>query len=203
MTQPIYLSQEGLDKLRAELEHLRTVRRHDVAESIQQSRERGGTVSNAEYEEAKNELAFTEGRILTLDNLIHNAVIIEKPLEARETVEVGATVTVQTQDGKPSNTQSQEARSRSFPRKKSPTFHPLAKACWESDLTRSLKLTLHRAKSDSKLLLSSEYLFRDSVSKSPVLVARRHEVCFILPSYRVGRESCPMEMGLKNGRPRR
>jgi transcription elongation factor GreA len=100
MTQPVYLSREGLEKLRAELEHLRTVRRHDVAESIQQSRERGGTVSNAEYEEAKNELAFTEGRILTLDNLINNAVIIEKPLEARETVEVGATVTVQNQDGK-------------------------------------------------------------------------------------------------------
>ena len=100
MPQPIYLTREGLEKLQAELEYLRTVRRQDVAESIQQSRERGGTVSNAEYEEAKNELAFTEGRILTLDNLINNAVIIEKTQEARETVEVGATVTVQNQDGK-------------------------------------------------------------------------------------------------------
>tara|TARA_Y100000310_G_scaffold160095_1_gene159787 strand:- start:43 stop:423 length:381 start_codon:yes stop_codon:yes gene_type:complete len=71
-----------------------------VAESIQQSRERGGTVSNAEYEEAKNEMAFTEGRILTLDNLISNATIIEESHEARETVEVGAKVTVQHQDGK-------------------------------------------------------------------------------------------------------
>ena len=100
MPQPIYLTREGLEKLQAELEYLRTVRRQDVAESIQQSRERGGAVSNAEYEEAKNELAFTEGRILTLDNLINNAVIIEKTQEARETVEVGATVTVQNQDGK-------------------------------------------------------------------------------------------------------
>ncbi|MFQ6030836.1 MAG: transcription elongation factor GreA [Dehalococcoidia bacterium] len=99
MAQPIYLSREGLEKLQAELEYLRTVRRHDVAESIQQSRERGGTVSNAEYEEAKNELAFTEGRILTLDNLINNAVIIEESQGARETVEVGANVTVQNQDG--------------------------------------------------------------------------------------------------------
>ena len=47
MPQPTYLSREGLEKLQAELEYLRTVRRHDVAESIQQSRERGGTVSNA------------------------------------------------------------------------------------------------------------------------------------------------------------
>ena len=100
MAQPIYLSREGLEKLQAELEHLRTVRRHDVAESIQQSRERGGTVSNAEYEEAKNELAFTEGRILTLDNLIYNAVIIEESRGARDTVEVGANVTVQDHDGK-------------------------------------------------------------------------------------------------------
>ena len=99
MAQPIYLSQEGLEKLQAELEHLRTVRRHDVAEQIQQSRERGGTVSNAEYEESKNELAFTEGRILTLDNLINNAVIIKESQGQRDTVEVGATVTVQKQDG--------------------------------------------------------------------------------------------------------
>ena len=99
MAQPIYLSREGLEKIQAELENLRTVGRQDVAQSIQQARERGGTVSNAEYEEAKNELAFTEGRILTLDNLINNAVIIEESRGAREIIEVGATVTVQNQDG--------------------------------------------------------------------------------------------------------
>lgn len=100
MTQPIYLSREGLEKLKSELEYLRTVRRHDVAGRIQESRERGGIVSNAEYEEAKNELAFTEGRILTLDNLVNNAVIIDEIEGARDTVAVGATVTVQNQDGK-------------------------------------------------------------------------------------------------------
>ena len=100
MAQPIYLSREGLEKLQAELEYLRTVRRHEVAESIQQSRERGGTVSNAEYEESRNELAFTEGRILTLDNLINNAVIIAESEGSREKVEVGATVTVENTEGK-------------------------------------------------------------------------------------------------------
>ena len=83
-----------------ELEHLQTVGRHNVAERIQQSRERGGTVSNAEYEEAKNEMAFTEGRILSLDNMISNAVIIEKSHGARDAVEIGAKVTVLRQDGK-------------------------------------------------------------------------------------------------------
>ena len=95
MPQPIYLSRDGLEKLRKEIDYLRTVRRHDVTESIQLSRERGGTVSNAEYEEARNDLAFTEGRILTLENLINNAMIIEESRGSWDTVEVGATVTVQ------------------------------------------------------------------------------------------------------------
>ncbi len=99
MTQPIYLSREGLEKLRSELEHLRTARRQDVAARIQQ-RERGGTVSNAEYEEAKNELAFTEGRILTLDNMLNNAIIIDETHGERDAVEVGATVSVHDQNGK-------------------------------------------------------------------------------------------------------
>jgi transcription elongation factor GreA len=76
------------------------VRRHDIAERIQQSRERGGTVSNAEYEEAKNELGFTEERILTLDNMINNAVIIEENQGGRDTVEVGTTIAVMDQDGR-------------------------------------------------------------------------------------------------------
>ena len=100
MPQPIYLTRDGMEKLQAELDHLRTVRRHEVAASIQQSRERGGTVSNAEYEEAKNELAFTEGRIQTLDNMVSNAIIIEESRSEADAVEVGAKVTVQNQDGK-------------------------------------------------------------------------------------------------------
>jgi transcription elongation factor GreA len=96
----MYLTREGLEKLKAELEHLRTVRRSDVAERIHESRERGGTVGNAEYEDAKNELAFTEGRILTLDNIINNAIIIEEGRGASDTVQVGSKVQVKHQDGK-------------------------------------------------------------------------------------------------------
>jgi transcription elongation factor GreA len=95
------LSREGLEKLRAELEHLRTVRRHDVAESIQQSRERGGTVSNAEYEEAINERSFVESRIQTLSDMIGNAVIIDEERGDRDAVDVGAKVTVRNPQGKP------------------------------------------------------------------------------------------------------
>jgi len=99
MPQPMYLTREGLEKLKAELGHLRVVRRTDVAERIQQSRERGGTAGNAEYEEAKNELAFIEGRILTLDNIINNSVLIEENRASGDTADIGSTITVKNQHG--------------------------------------------------------------------------------------------------------
>jgi transcription elongation factor GreA len=99
----MYLTRAGLEKLKTELEHLRTVRRPDVAEQIKQSRERGGTVGNAEYEDAKNELAFTEGRILTLDNLIGNAIIIEEGHTQGDTVQLGSQVKVMDQAGRTFN----------------------------------------------------------------------------------------------------
>jgi transcription elongation factor GreA len=102
MTQPTYLTREGLEKLQAELADLRTKRRREVADRIQQSRERGGTVSNAEYEEAINERTFVESRIQTLGEMIGNAVLIEERGD-RDAVDVGAKVTVRNPQGK-SNT---------------------------------------------------------------------------------------------------
>ena len=94
MTQPTYLTPEGLVTLKAELEELRTVRRQGVAERIQKSKEIGGTVDNAAYDEAKNEQAFIEGRILTLDSLINTATVISKSSEPSEVVNIGSKVTV-------------------------------------------------------------------------------------------------------------
>lgn len=100
MTQPTYLTREGLEKLQAELTHLRTDKRREVADRIQQSRERGGTVSNAEYEEAINERSFVEGRIQTLGDMISNAVIIEQERGQSDSVDVGSRVTIRNQQGK-------------------------------------------------------------------------------------------------------
>ncbi len=94
MAQPTYLTSEGLVALKAELEELRTVRRQGVAERIQKSKEIGGTVDNAAYDEAKNEQAFIEGRILTLDSLINTATVISKSSEPSEIVNIGSKVTV-------------------------------------------------------------------------------------------------------------
>ena len=75
---PSYLSREGLAKLRDELEELKNVRRPEVAARIPDAKEHGDISENAEYEDAKNEQAFVEGRIQSLEALIKNAVIIDE-----------------------------------------------------------------------------------------------------------------------------
>src|SRR5688572_12701463 len=74
-----YLTQEGYDKLKEELEHLANFRRQEVVDKIHEAKDRSGnSVSDSEYDDAKKEQGFVEGRIRTLENIISNAVIIEK-----------------------------------------------------------------------------------------------------------------------------
>jgi transcription elongation factor GreA len=96
---PAYLSQEGLDKLREELNEMVTVRRAEVAARIQEAKSHGDINENAEYEDAKNEQAFVEGRIQTLSALIKNAVIIDEHTSTAF-VGIGSTVDVESEDGK-------------------------------------------------------------------------------------------------------
>jgi transcription elongation factor GreA len=90
---PIPLTKEGLAKLQKELEHLITVRRAEVAKRIHEAKEMVGAQNTPEYEDARNEQAFVEGRILMLENIIQNAVIIEEAHD-RQRVGLGSTVTV-------------------------------------------------------------------------------------------------------------
>jgi transcription elongation factor GreA len=95
----IFLTPEGLAKLEEELEHLSTVRRQEVADKIQQAKELRSSVISPEYEEAKNEQGFVEGRILEIERIIKNATIIHHEDVNMEFVEVGNEVRVQLQDG--------------------------------------------------------------------------------------------------------
>jgi transcription elongation factor GreA len=95
------LTKAGLAKLEEELEHLRTVRRQEVADRIHQAKELASTQNNAEYDDAKNEQAFVEGRILTLEKMITNAQLIdEDEAHHANTVQLGSNVTVHTSAGK-------------------------------------------------------------------------------------------------------
>jgi len=88
----IFLTPEGLKKTEEELEHLRTVRRREVAERIKQALEFGDISENSEYEDAKNEQAFVEGRIITLEKMLRNAKIIDQVDVSINAVSVGSTV---------------------------------------------------------------------------------------------------------------
>jgi len=90
---PVPLTKEGLAKLTQELEYLHTVRRAEVAQRIHDEKELVGAQNTPEYEDARNEQAFVEGRILTLENVIQNAVLIEEAHD-HQRVSLGATVTV-------------------------------------------------------------------------------------------------------------
>ena len=96
---PEYLSAEGLEKLKAELHELTSVKRPEVAQRIHDAKEYGDVTENAEYEDAKNEQAFVEGRIQSLTAIIKNAVIIEEN-HSRTYVQIGSTVTIEGEQGK-------------------------------------------------------------------------------------------------------
>ncbi|MBV9103917.1 MAG: transcription elongation factor GreA [Candidatus Eremiobacteraeota bacterium] len=93
------LTKEGLAKLEEELYDLKTVHRREVNERIRQAKEFGDISENAEYEDAKQEQAFVEGRILKVEGLIRNARIIEATDATADEVMLGATVRVKDLDG--------------------------------------------------------------------------------------------------------
>ncbi|QJW48001.1 transcription elongation factor GreA [bacterium BFN5] len=88
----IMLTLEGLKKLEQKLEHLKTVRRTEVAERIKQAIEFGDISENSEYEDAKNEQAFIEGEIMTLEKMLRNSKIIEEGDIGTDVVTIGCTV---------------------------------------------------------------------------------------------------------------
>ena len=91
----ILITKEGLKKLKEEYEELKTVKRAEIAERLKEAISYGDLSENAEYEEAKNEQAFIEGRILDLEKKIKNAKIITEKHDGRsKLVEIGSQVTV-------------------------------------------------------------------------------------------------------------
>jgi transcription elongation factor GreA len=95
----LVLTKEGLQKLEEELDELKTVHRRDVNERIRQAKEFGDISENAEYEDAKQEQAFVEGRILKVESMIRVARIIDSSEYAQDEVHLGATVRVKDSKG--------------------------------------------------------------------------------------------------------
>lgn len=88
------LTQEGLDKLKIELESLKINKRKEVAERIKNAKEFGDLSENAEYQEAKEEQSFVEGRILELESIIKSSTVADNN-QTLDTVNIGSTIKVE------------------------------------------------------------------------------------------------------------
>ena len=97
MTQPNYLTPEGEEKLKAELEELKGPRREELSKRLRSAIQMGDLSENADYHKAKEDQGFLEGRIQELEYLVRNAVVIEKNTN-KDTVGVGSHITIQEAD---------------------------------------------------------------------------------------------------------
>jgi transcription elongation factor GreA len=91
----VYLTKEGLEKLKKEYEDLTTSGRKNIASMIKQAKEYGDLSENSEYADAKDQQAFTEGRIAELEHILKNTVIIDDVHTNCEKVQIGCTVHVE------------------------------------------------------------------------------------------------------------
>ena len=98
MTETPYLTAEGAEKLRPELARLKGPGREEMAKRLRSAIQMGDLSENADYHKAKEDQGFMEGRILELEYLLNNAIIVEAQSGQRNVVEVGTTVTVQEED---------------------------------------------------------------------------------------------------------
>ncbi len=97
----VLLTKDGIKRLESELRELRTVRRADVAQQIRDAQELGMTETDGQYEEAKNQQAFLEGRIQEIEKMLEMAEVIdESAAHGSKEVRVGSTVSLKTHDNK-------------------------------------------------------------------------------------------------------
>ena len=96
MNKEVYLTQEGLDNLKKELDYLKLEKRPEVINALKDARALGDLSENAEYDAARNEQAIVEGRIKELEVMIENAVLISDV--STDKVSIGNTVTIKYED---------------------------------------------------------------------------------------------------------
>jgi transcription elongation factor GreA len=102
MPKDVILTQEGLTTLKAELDHLSTTRRREIASRIKEAREFGDITENAEYDDAKNEQAMLEARIAALEDKLRSATVVDASDLGTDLVRVGSIVHVKDAGGKSS-----------------------------------------------------------------------------------------------------
>ena len=89
-----FITKQGLEKLKKDLEHLKTAKRQEIAMALQKAKELGDLSENAEYTEAKEAQSFNEGRISELEEMIKNAETIKKTINNGGIVQIGSTIEI-------------------------------------------------------------------------------------------------------------
>jgi transcription elongation factor GreA len=97
MAKEVLLTAQGLEDLKARIEHLQTERRAEVADRIREARDFGDISENSEYDDAKNEQAMLERQISELENQLRSATVIDEGAVSTDVVSVGSTVHVKDQ----------------------------------------------------------------------------------------------------------
>ena len=103
MENEVLVTREGYEKMLEDLEQLKSIKRQEVSERIRQAIEFGDISENSEYEDAKNEQAFVEGKILSLEKKIANAKIIDEAAIDTHQVSLGCHVVLEDLDRKETN----------------------------------------------------------------------------------------------------
>ncbi|MDD2807755.1 MAG: transcription elongation factor GreA [Patescibacteria group bacterium] len=94
-----YITPNGLEKLKEEMEHLKKVKMPEIIERISRAKELGDLSENAEYHDAKDEQGFIAGRIIEIENLINKSIVIQES-NNHDTVNIGSTIKVKCGDNK-------------------------------------------------------------------------------------------------------
>lgn len=97
---PKYITPEGLEKLKKELDYLKKVKRKEIAQRLKNTSSMGDLTENAAYQETKEAQAFLEGKILELEKTIREAKVVEK-IDKADWVQIGSTVILESNDKKP------------------------------------------------------------------------------------------------------
>jgi transcription elongation factor GreA len=101
MTDQIYLTTDGAEKMKAELAELKGPQRTELAQRLRSAIQMGDLSENADYHKAKEDQGFLEGRIKELEYLLHNAVIVDISEVSRDSVQVGTRITIQEEGEEP------------------------------------------------------------------------------------------------------
>jgi transcription elongation factor GreA len=140
VSKEVVLTPEGLESLEKELSFLKSVKRREVAGRIKTAISFGDISENSEYEDAKNEQAFIEGRIITLEKMLRNARIIDAGEVDTDVVSIGSTVALKDLEFDESwSTPLWARRKPTLPRTRFPTSPPWAKRFWASPSGASWK----------------------------------------------------------------